>query len=468
LTGLAVVPSGFGDVKKGSLVAAAGASGIAVITTDEAPTATVIPDTAGRDYVDLAFSDGQLFALDAAADQIDTLDDAAGGAPTQLEDRFDDVVGMAIDPDAAEILVADAGAQALRALPVAGGEPVDRAPYDFAATAPSGIAFDGVGTVAFVTMSNGAAVVRGSALPRIDPTIADYPVLKSTTAGYGDLEFDRHGAFLLVANDPDDPAVAGDAVDNFLFSVKRSGRAKRLESGIGAASDGEGLLSLAVDLFTETIYLGSSRGMIYQRTSDKEVSLLASVAAPSVAVLGLELAPGGFGSFGGQLIATTSEGEVIAIDPQSPTPTVLIATITATPSGSPARLSDLVFTEDGVLYVLDNGQSAVAGNPRVLQVAADGTVTPLALPAGSRLGQPDGIEIDEGGQRLLVATSFDNDVDQVLQITLGTVTVTPLANVDIDDAFFPTGIVYDRLGTAIVRLGDTSTSLLAVNAPLLP
>jgi hypothetical protein len=41
--------------------------------------------------------------------------------------------------------------------------------------------------------------------------------------------------------------------------------------------------------------------------------------------------------------------------------------------------------------------------------------------------------------------------------------VNQIANIDIDTGFNPTGIVYDRLGTAIVRSGDSSTSLDAVS-----
>jgi hypothetical protein len=76
------------------------------------------------------------------------------------------------------------------------------------------------------------------------------------------------------------------------------------------------------------------------------------------------------------------------------------------------------------------------------------------------LGRPDGIEIDEGGNRLLV-TSQTTGGDQLLAVDLDTGGVTPLRDISIDDGFLPTGVVYDRLGTAVVRERDDKTSLCA-------
>jgi hypothetical protein len=93
----------------------------------------------------------------------------------------------------------------------------------------------------------------------------------------------------------------------------------------------------------------------------------------------------------------------------------------------------------------------------------DGTVT--QLPTGNRgqLGRPDGIEIDEGGDRLLVTSSFPVGGARLLAVALSNSEVTQLEGVDIDEGFFPTGVVYDRLGTAVLRSGDSSTSLDAVS-----
>jgi hypothetical protein len=441
ITGLAVAPNGFGDLG-GSLIAAAGAAGIVRVSTGPTPTATPLVGS-GDAYVDVAFSGTILFTLDATSGEIYTV--GASGSVADHQDGFANPVGMAVDDGRAEILVADAGVDILRAVPVAGGvAPVDRAPYDFDALAPSGIAYDGYGAIAFVTL--GSVVVRGSAVPRIDAASANFgPSLDGPTVGYGDLELDRDGALVLVANDTVDP------MGNFLFRVTRDGAtASLLNSNIGAA--GEQLLSLAIDPVAQAIYIGTDQGNIYRRSSDGTVSMFVSASAD--AVLGLELAPAiGFGSFGGHLIATTSAGELLAIDPLSPNPVAEI-----TPSGPLTTLIDLVFASDGTLYVVEDGPSTA---PRLLMIAPDGTVTPLATGSG-KLGQPDGIEIDEGGDRLLVTSVFGGG-DRLLEVALANSQVNKIADIDIDFGFFPTGIVYDRLGTVIVRSGDTFTSLDAVS-----
>jgi sugar lactone lactonase YvrE len=441
ITGLAVAPSGFGSLG-GSLIAAAGTQGIVSVTTSAGPAATVLVPSGNR-YVDVAFSGTTLFALDATSDEIDTV--TATGTVASFQAGFGNPMGMAVDDGRAEILVADAGPDVLRVVPLAGGTPTDRAPYDFDASAPSGIAYDGSGAIAFVT--KGSVVVRGSAVPRIDAASPNFgPALAGPTVGYGDLELDRDGLFVLVANDTVDPP------GNFLFRVSRDGATTTtLASNIGAA--GEQLLSLAIDPATQAIYIGTDLGNVFRRSSDGTVSLLVSASAN--AVLGLEFAPAtGFGSFGGHLIATTSAGEIFAIDPLSPNPPAPI-----TPSQALKSLNDLVFSSSGTLYALENDGSAT---PRLLSIAADGTVTHLSTPGG-QLGRPDGIEIDEGGKRLLVASYFPSG-DKLLAIALSNTNVTQLVAIDLDFGINPTGVVYDRLGTAIVRGGgETTTTLDAVS-----
>jgi len=182
-----------------------------------------------------------------------------------------------------------------------------------------------------------------------------------------------------------------------------------------------------------------------------------------VPVLGLEIAPKGFAGFGGWLIATTARdpadgtGKMFAIDPASPNPPVRISL-----NPPVSNLSDLVFATDGTLYVVDN--DAISNTSRILRVAVTGTTGTVTVLAGAsvRLGRADGIEIDEGANRLLV-TSATTGGSQVLGVDRDSGAVTALADFKfpIDDGFFPTGIVYDRLGTAVVRERDNGTSLVA-------
>jgi hypothetical protein len=458
ITGLAVAPGGFGD-SGGSLFAAAGGAGLRRITTGETPEVSDFEPT--RSYVDLVFSGTTLFALDADAGELVTVDGA--GTPTFFQGGFDAPVGLGLDSGRQELLVADAGDRMLYAVPVAGGTPQPRAPYVYDTTPPSGIAYDDIGALAWVT--SGSAVIRGSAVPRIDVDNTSFgSIIGTARAGFGDLELARDGSFLLVANDPDDdPASETDSVGNFLISVARDHSvASVLASAIG--DPGELLLSLAYDPFTDTSYIGTADGNVYRRASDGKVDLL--VAASSDAVLGLEIAPAGFGAFGGHLVATTEGGDVFAIDPAAPVRVDIVSEIPTT-SGMPAPLSDLVFALDGTLYVLDNASTTDPGDPRVLIVAPDGNVDDLGANPG-QLGQADGIEIDEGGERLLVVVSDDEGGDQLVAVSLEPALpgeVTPLADLsNVDDGYFPTGVVYDRLGTAVVREGDAFTRLGAYSA----
>ncbi len=453
ITGLTFAPDGYGGFG-GSLFAAAGASGVLRITTDDPPTVTPFANPGDR-YVDLAFAGTTLLAIDATHAELDIVN--TDGTVTSFQGGFITPVGIGSDGGAGEIYVADAGDAThdgvLYTVPVAGGTPTKRAAYHFDPDAPSGIGFDQIGTIAFIATSPRA--IRGAQLSRVDPANPNFGlIIGGPSVGYGDLEFDRLGGFILVANDP---GTGGTVDSNFLFSIPRDGSSvTSLGSAIGSPL--EDLLGVAVDSkhpaattgVDEVIYVSTGSGNIYQRAADGTVSLLVSVSAS--AVLGLELAPSGFGSFGGDLIATTADGRVFAIDPVSPNPPAEIVL-----NQSVSRLSDLVFSSEGTLYAVDNGTST----SRILRIAPNGAVTNLAANT-TQLGQPDGIEIDEGADRLLV-TSRTSGGDKLLAVDLGSIpaAVTALANVSIDDGFSPTGVVYDRLGTAVLRQGNDSSSLRA-------
>jgi hypothetical protein len=474
ITGLAFAPSGYGDVG-GSLLAAAGTAGVVHITTTDPPAASTFAASPGGSIVDLAFSDKTLFAIrrvDATHGQIDKIDEAGTtGTVSTFQTGFIAPVGIAVDSEASEIYVADAGDDILKTVPVAGGAPAKRARYDFDTFAANGLAFDRIATLAWVT--SGPLAIRASSVPRIDPASPNFgQIFLGPTSGYGDLELDRSGELILVANDEDDPTVSSDTVNNYLFKVPRDASVvTTLKSEIGPPP--EQLFGVAIDHADQVIYFSSfslesavESGNIYKRDASENVSLLVNLT-PNVRVLGLELAPPTFGGLGGQLIATTecsvtdctppNGGRMFAIDPVAPSSFVPI-----TLSQPVAHLVDLVFATTGELYALENDET----RSRILRISPTGTVTDLAAPI-TQLGLADGIEIDEGGDRLLV-TSQTAAGFQLLQVSLGAIpaTVTPLAgpvDFEIDDGFFPTGIVYDRLGTVVYRKGNANTGLDAVS-----
>lgn len=465
ITGLAFAPSGFGDLG-GSLLAATELGGIRRIAIGE--TTSDNPFAAG-DFVDLAFSGDTLFAIeqvDPTHGEIDTV--SSSGSPTLLQSGFVAPVGIAVDSNNSEIYVADAGDGVLYTVPITGGAPTPRAAYEFDATAPSGIAYDGIGAIAFITTDPPA--IRGSTVPQINPANTNFGRnFIGPTVGYGDLELDRAGAFVLAANKTDDPDVADDSIGNFLFGASRDlNSVTILASDVGPPITSiEELLGVAVDPYGQVTYVSTRSGKVYKRDAEGIVTELVPGGLTNVPVLGLELAPAGFDDYGGWLFATTDintvadpdTGEVFAIDPQNPTQFVKIAL-----SEPVAHLSDLVFSTDGVLYLVENKEST----SRILRVSVTGTtgtVTELSGPSVP-LGRADGIEIDEGGNRLLVASETAGG-GQLLAVDRSSGAVTAaLANFDISRGFFPTGVVYDRLGTAVVRQGNTTTSLKAAPVAL--
>ena len=477
ITGLAFAPNGFGDVE-GSLLAAAGTTGVVRITISDTPAfETFAAPSAGGSIVDLAFSGDTLFAVDPTLGDIDQVDvSGTTGTTTKfVQTGIAMPVGIAVDTDADEIYVADAGDDIIKTVPVAGGSATRRARYDFGTSAANGIAFDGVGALVWIT--SGPLAIRGSSLPRINPASADFnKIFLGPTAGYGDLELDRNGEFVLVANDEvDDPDVEDDVLNNFLFRVPRDpSKVDTLDSSIGTPP--ERLFAVATDPVDQTNYFSSfslgaavESGNIYARREpgededeeDVEATLLLSLT-PGVRVLGLEIAPPTFGGFGGHLIATTEDGRMFAIDPESPSTPVQISL--SGPGLPVTHLVDLVFASTGELYAVDNnGNVDVATAARILGITPAGVVTVIA-PSSSALGAADGIEIDEGGDRLLVTTETVGGF-QLIEVSLGAIpaTVKTLANIQIDNGFFPTGVVYDRLGTAVFRQGDANTQLGAVS-----
>jgi hypothetical protein len=484
ITGLAFAPNGYGDVG-GSLLAAAGTAGVVRITVGDPPATAPFVASPGGAIVDLAFSEKTLFAIrrvDATHGQIERIEteDTTGTVVTPpFQTGFIAPVGMAVDPDASEIYVADAGDDILKTVPVAGGAPTKRARYDFDPFAANGLVFENV-TLAWIT--SGPLAIRGSDLPRVDPASDNFnQIFLGPSSGYGDLELDRFGEFILVANDDDDPTDSDDSVNNYLFKLPRNAsRVETLDSGIGTPP--EQLFAVAIDHVNQVTYFSSfsaesavESGNIYKRDDASEsVSLLVSNLTPDVRILGLEIAPETFGGLGGQLIATTecenqtaapdcsasNHGRMFAIDPLSPTTPFEFSL-----SQPVAHLVDLVFASTGELYVVENNEST----SRILRISPTGTVTDLAAPT-TQLGLADGIDIDEGADRLIV-TSQTGAGFQLLEVSLGSIpaTVKALAGptlpkvIEFDDGYFPTGIAYDRLGTVVYRRGNANTRVDAVS-----
>lgn len=462
IMGLAFAPAGFGDL--GGQLLAAGDFGIYRVTLGDTPQKDLLIPSPADKYVDLVFSGTTLFAVNRDRKRVDMV--SADGVPTAFATGFIAPVGITLESAASELYIADAGDPShhgvLTTVPVAGGALKKRASYEFDRTASgaNGLAYDGFGAIAFVTSSPHA--VFGADLPRLDTVTANFAdSVAGPTVGYGDLEFDRLGQFILAANEP-----AASPVRSVLFSTPREGISPvTLDS-----PEGEQLFGVAVDPKDQAIYYSGTK--VHKRESEGTISELPALTEPPEnpppAILGLELSPDEFGRPGKLLVASTDDGRVFEIDPANDdhfTQIPLVPASATEPLKSVSHLSDLVFASDGRGFVVDNEEATAS---RILVVAGNGVFYDLVHSQdAAHLGRPDGIEIDEGGNRLLV-TSTTAGGEQLLGIDLDTGAITALANVDIDDGYFPTGIVYDRLGNAMVRQGDSSTSLHVVPIPVLP
>ncbi|TMA36053.1 MAG: hypothetical protein E6J87_01770 [Deltaproteobacteria bacterium] len=473
ITGLVFASAGFGDL--GGQLLAAGPFGVLHITLGDTPQVEEL--ITGASYVDLVFSGTTLFAVNGTQKRIDTV--SASGVATSFATGFIAPIGIALDSAASELHVADAGDGnhhgVLSTVPVAGGAPKKRAGYVFDSMA-SGLAYDGFGAIAFVTGSPVGAstdsphAIRGAALPRIDPASTNYGILfPGPTVGYGDLEFDRLGQFVAAGNAP--VSTTNPTAHNFLLSTARDASlttviASDIGAGEGDIGTSEKVYGVAVDPSDQTIYVSTSLGNVWKRdAAGDKPTLLASVS--SQPLLGLEfvprkrtdqLVPFNFDPYSGQLVATTDGGHVFVISTSG-----TVTRITSSPIGN--HLSDLVFDVDGTLYVLDNDVLDNDPSSHILRVAPDGTAVQLPVSV-SQLGRPDGIEIDEGMNRLLVtSTTAGGEHEQLLGVNLSTGAVTALGDVDFDDGFFPTGVVYDRLGAVVLRQGDSSLKVVPLAPP---
>jgi len=446
VTGLASAPGRF-ELPRGTLIAAAGSDGVFSVDVSDAgaaPFERISPDPADA-YIDVDFFQNLLFALDASNGELVTLvfDDASG--EFERETFADDLAGavaIAVDVLDSSMLVADAGEGALRTVDLLVADPpvVDLAPYPFDAAPPGGIAFDGTGTLAIATP--GSVVLRVVRVPPLSPSNFGL-FLEGPNVGFGDLEFDEEGNLLLVANLDDDVVGEERPPANFLFRLDRNGiDAQELATDLGAA--GERLLGLARDPASGALFLSSDLGNVFRRDADGAITDLASLAS---AVLGLDWAPDA-SEFAGSLLASTEAGEVVALDP---------ATGAQTPVASlGAQLPDLVFDSSGTLFVLDFETPAIWRRP-------DGGAFAL-LTDDPALGLPDGLALDEGGERLLVVSEIDAETDQLLEVTLAG-DVRALLDLELDDGFFPSGVVYDGLGRVAVRSTDNGTAVDAFVVP---
>ncbi|MBW2525483.1 MAG: hypothetical protein JRI23_14955 [Deltaproteobacteria bacterium] len=252
--------------------------------------------------------------------------------------------------------------------------------------------------------------------------VANLPLtIAGGTTGSSNLAFDLDGHLLV-------PVETGD-----LVRVHRAtGAVTTVATGLGYRP-----VSVAVHPSDGTIYLGKDTGEILEIDPSSGASTALANLGTGNDVNGLEIAPPGFGSFGGHLIAVTNASSgLYAIDPSNPTPVVI-----ASQNGS-----DLAFSASGVLYVADWSGSAV------VTVSATGTINTVT----TGISNPEGVHVDDTNNRLLVASAIS---DTLYQVALPGGAVTSLTSLDCRSGFWPCGMADDQFGRVLIASGESNLTI---------
>jgi hypothetical protein len=261
-----------------------------------------------------------------------------------------------------------------------------------------------------------------------DPSL--FPIsVSGTSGGWSDIDIDSWGNLVVAGQ------YSGD-----VFAVSRvDGSVTTIATDVGGS-----VYTLCSITFDHT------RGMIYTGTNNGNIVSVDPLTGSSVllgnygtaGISSMAMAPTGFGSYGDEIIATTSGGVVMAIDPASPTTSTTIATGLST-------LAGIAFASDGTCYVVQNGLD------NVVTLTATGTTAVFA----TGFGAPDGIAIDDGGSRMFIA---DSDRDELYEVAIPGGTSVSLGSYDFDSGWYISGLAWDGVMTLIMATGESSLTLRAI------
>jgi cysteine-rich repeat protein len=194
----------------------------------------------------------------------------------------------------------------------------------------------------------------------------------------------------------------------------------------------------------------ASDGLIYVTTNGENELLSIDGVNPPVLVaedfdtpMAIVVAPEGFGDYGDQIIMTTQNGSVFAVDPEQGTRDLFAVT---------SGLSTLAFAPDGTLYV------ARVTNDRIDTLSADGTLTPFV----TGLALPDGIAIDADGSRMFVA-HFPGGDGQIDEVSIPDAVVTPGPAANIQPGTYVTGMLMDAADQVIYKIEGAALDAFAGN-----
>ena len=197
---------------------------------------------------------------------------------------------------------------------------------------------------------------------------------------------------------------------------------------------GEGFVGIVEDKLRSRVYAGSADSIFEINPDNAESTPLVNIG---VTINSLALAPSSYGSFGGQLIAVTSGGQILAID-QSVTDPNPVPIVTV----SGLRGSDIAFGNDGTLYATDYDAF------KIVTVSADGLEDDFVI----GISRPDGLAIDNSGSRLFFADSGIDDLRSA-SIPSGAASIgetSLIGDVDFSAGSAPSGLAYDNDHTLLM------------------
>jgi len=271
-----------------------------------------------------------------------------------------------------------------------------------------------------------------------------FPVeIPGTAGGYSDLALDPDGHLLV-------PTQNGRS----LIRISRfDADQDTLVAGIGDA--GSVLVAVAYDFFRDQVFVGgadASGGPVFQvDVGNGSWEQIATLEAPH-RITSLAVAPEPYEPYGGHVIASTSGGDIVAINPDEPTEIELITTLLP-------WVGDLAFAADGTLYAA--GHAVADPAVHVQTVAPDGTAEVFATGFES----PDGLWVDELGSRLFVA---DSGAGTLYAVSIPGGELTVMANeVDFNVGYYASGLAFDGAQTLVMSTGESET-VLTIEAMTIP
>jgi hypothetical protein len=259
--------------------------------------------------------------------------------------------------------------------------------------------------------------------------------LPNTTVGYGNLAVDGSGNIL----------VPGE--NGTLYRIKKNtGRLEVVAANIGLSDGGPfDLMSCVYNPAVDRIYVSEvnyNPSRIYSvDPADGSSQLLVNLGNNGY-ICQLLMAPAGFGAHGGYLLAVTYGGAgsgIVAINPGNPTSTATVSAL---------KCQSATFGPDGTLYATDYYGG------RVVTISSTGVVTDY-LTGQSNV---EGIAVNKANTRMYIArTSLSGNVDSLYSVTMPGKVVKALAfEPDLDDGYYPTGLILDGAGKIIFNSGEAA------------